>query len=49
MGFNLVFKGLKTKISESTYLYNSPRFPKERCFVKSFQALPVGPSGQSDM
>jgi len=40
---------LKTKASESTYLYNAPQFPKERCFVESFQASPIGPSGQSDM
>jgi hypothetical protein len=40
---------LKTKISESTYFYNAPRFPKERYFVEGFQASTVGASGQSDM
>jgi hypothetical protein len=40
---------LKTKKSESTFIPNAPRFPKEHCLLEDSQALPVCPSGKSNV
>ena len=37
----------KAKKNVSTLLSGAARFMKERCFLKGFQASPVGPYGKS--
>jgi hypothetical protein len=36
--------GCPEKKGESAYLSNTPRFPKEHCFLEGFQASPLCPS-----
>ena len=36
-------------VSESTFLSNSPRFPKERCFLEGARTADVCPAGKSNL
>jgi hypothetical protein len=37
------------RTSDSAFLYNAARLPKERCFLEGSQASPVSPSGKRNM
>jgi hypothetical protein len=39
----------QVKGSETTFMSNAPRFPKEHCLLEGCQGSPVYPSGKSDM
>jgi hypothetical protein len=46
----MVFNPLKNeKKSEGKFVSSAPQFPKEHCLLEGFQALPICPSGKSNV